>query len=147
MMTISCEIIRDLLPLYHDNVCSEKSCKLVEEHLATCEECTAELNKIDTDIKGVNCMEDTKPIRAIAIKWNRDKKTAFFKGTLLVSLIACIGCYIAYNAIGSYVAADGTLVEAFGFIPLFFLFGFFALLSAFGLGIVAIVRRFKHANI
>ena len=145
-MNISCEIIRDLLPLYHDNVCSEKSCKLVEEHLKTCEKCKLELSKIDTDIKGVNNMEDIKPIRAIAKRWKNDKKSAFFKGALLVSVIACIGCLIAYNAIGSYVAENGRLVEAFGFIPLSFLFGFIALLSAVCLGIIAIVRHIKEVN-
>lgn len=38
-MRMSCEIIRDLLPLYEDKVCSEKSRKAVEEHLAECEGC------------------------------------------------------------------------------------------------------------
>ena len=31
---MKCEIIRDLIPLYLDKVCSEDSRKLVEEHLA-----------------------------------------------------------------------------------------------------------------
>ena len=91
-------------------------------------------------------MEDTKPIRAIAEKWKIDKKSAFLKGIMLISIIACIGCSITYCAIGSYVAADGTLVEAFGFIPLAFLFGFIALLSAASLGIITIVRRMKKGN-
>ncbi|HBR03138.1 MAG TPA: hypothetical protein DD738_11035, partial [Ruminiclostridium sp.] len=56
------------------------------------------------------------------------------------------GCLIAYNAIGSYVAENGRLVEAFGFIPLSFLFGFIALLSAVCLGIIAIVRHIKEVN-
>ena len=145
-MNISCEIIRDLLPLYHDKVCSGESSKLVEEHLITCEECKSELNKIDADIKGVNTVEDTKPIRAIAKQWKRDKKSAFLKGTLLVSILACIGCSIAYTVIGSYVAADGTLVEPFGFIPLAYLFGFIALLSGIGLGIVTIIKRSRRAD-
>ena len=33
---MKCEIIRDLIPLYLDKVCSEDSRKLVEEHLAEC---------------------------------------------------------------------------------------------------------------
>ncbi len=143
MMKIPCEIIRDLLPLYHDNVCSKKSYDLVEEHLKTCEDCKLELEKIDTDIKGVYNMNDIKPIRKIAEKWNRDKKSAFFKGTLLISLMACIGCFIAFNAIGSYVAADGTLVEPFGFIPLAYLFAFISLLSGISLWIIKLINRKK----
>ena len=36
---------------------------------------------------------------------------------------------ICFNLIGSYVNQDGFLIEAFGFIPLFWLFIFCALLS------------------
>ena len=34
----TCEIVRDLLPLYIDGVCLEGSRELVEEHLKECEE-------------------------------------------------------------------------------------------------------------
>ena len=39
MREVHCEIIRDLLPLYVDDVCSEKSKDMIEEHLRGCEEC------------------------------------------------------------------------------------------------------------
>ena len=38
-MKYQCEMIRDLLPLYHDGVCSESSRQAVEAHLAECSEC------------------------------------------------------------------------------------------------------------
>ena len=38
-MKYPCEIIRDLLPLYIDDVCSEESRRAIENHLAECEEC------------------------------------------------------------------------------------------------------------
>ncbi len=40
MSKISCDVIKDLLPLYEDGVCSEKSREMIEEHLAECPECT-----------------------------------------------------------------------------------------------------------
>ena len=40
MADITCEVIRDLLPLYVDDVLSSDSRALVEEHLETCEGCT-----------------------------------------------------------------------------------------------------------
>ena len=40
MADITCEVIRDLLPLYVDDVLSPDSRALVEEHLETCEGCT-----------------------------------------------------------------------------------------------------------
>jgi hypothetical protein len=143
-MKISCDIIKDLLPLYHDNVCSTDSRKLIEEHLENCEECKAELKKYDTEIKGVNNMEEAKLLGKIAKKWKNDKKTAFLKGTALVSIIGCILCAIAYNVNGSYIDKDGYLVESFGFIPLGFLFAFIALVSVIILASIAIIRRYKR---
>lgn len=40
MSKIPCDVIKDLLPLYEDGVCSEKSREMIEEHLAECPECT-----------------------------------------------------------------------------------------------------------
>lgn len=39
MNKIPCSIIQDLLVLYEDNVCSQDSRKLIEDHIATCDEC------------------------------------------------------------------------------------------------------------
>ena len=44
MAKITCDIVKDLIPLYVDNVLSGDSKKLVEEHLQSCEECR-EYNK------------------------------------------------------------------------------------------------------
>ena len=38
---MTCEVIRDLLPLYADGVASQESRALVEEHIRTCDECRA----------------------------------------------------------------------------------------------------------
>ena len=43
-MKISCNIIRDLLPLYAEDLASEDTRTMVEEHLCTCEDCTEALN-------------------------------------------------------------------------------------------------------
>lgn len=49
-MNISCEIIRDLLPLYADNVCSEESKELVEEHCSGCRECQRRLEAMKSPL-------------------------------------------------------------------------------------------------
>lgn len=43
MKGINCNIIRDLLPSYVDNVCSEDSRYLVEEHINSCAQCRTQL--------------------------------------------------------------------------------------------------------
>jgi len=145
-MRITCEIIKDLLPLYHDNVCSEDSRKLIEEHLSTCERCRGELKQIDIEIKAVKNTEDVKIMNNIAKKWKQDRLSSFFTGILLFSIIASVGCLVAFNMIGSYVTAEGFLVEPFALIPLSYLFGLAALLSGLVLGILAIKRRMLNAK-
>jgi len=42
-----CDILRDLLPLYHDDACSEASRAAVDEHIAGCEDCRALLEAME----------------------------------------------------------------------------------------------------
>ena len=48
-MKYSCEIIRDLLPLYVDDVVSPSSRSMVEEHLAECPECRTMLARLKNE--------------------------------------------------------------------------------------------------
>ena len=50
MEKIDCNIIRDLLPLYEDNVASRETQELVRTHLADCLDCREELRKMRTPI-------------------------------------------------------------------------------------------------
>ena len=49
-MTNQCKIVEDLLPLYHDGVCSAESRILVEEHLAQCEHCRNLLHQMNGEL-------------------------------------------------------------------------------------------------
>ena len=53
-MKHECEVILDLLPLYHDGVCSEKSKEMVEEHLKECESCQKALGEIRKEVSAPN---------------------------------------------------------------------------------------------
>lgn len=66
-MDISCDIIRDLLPLYAENLVSEDSRKLVDDHLCTCDPCTKQLGilkkataiPIEVETKSLKRVENT----------------------------------------------------------------------------------------
>jgi hypothetical protein len=45
----SCAVVQDLLPLYIDDVCSETSRKIVEEHLHTCDRCRETLKEMTAE--------------------------------------------------------------------------------------------------
>lgn len=53
-MKISCNVIRDLLPLYLDQICSEESKDMIENHLTECEDCREYYDKMSTDIPHIN---------------------------------------------------------------------------------------------
>ena len=122
-MNLPCEVIRDLLPLYYDKVCSKESSSLIEEHLSNCPQCLEELQKLKINLEKPNISEEKiKVMENISKKWKRDKKVAFTKGSMLVSASAAIICFIAYNIIGAEVLPDGTLVEPFALIPIGYIF-------------------------
>ncbi len=58
MKKISCDIIKDLLPLYKDDVCSEKSKDLIEEHLPECEDCREYLDALSSELPPVTLAQD-----------------------------------------------------------------------------------------
>jgi predicted anti-sigma-YlaC factor YlaD len=57
---INCAVIKDLLPLYADDVLSNESKELVSKHLATCESCRTELADMKSEIKKPQTNSDTK---------------------------------------------------------------------------------------
>ena len=63
-MKITCQVVEDLLPLYHDGVCSEDSRVLVEEHLNTCAKC-GNMNRALNEEPEAQTKEDKKTVRVI----------------------------------------------------------------------------------
>ena len=45
-MKVSCDIIRDILPLYAEDMVSEDTKGMVEEHLCECPDCTERLGNM-----------------------------------------------------------------------------------------------------
>ena len=66
MNTISCNIIQDLIPLYIENMVSEDSKTLVEEHIAHCENCRIAVETMQRPVtRERDRMHDMKPLQAI----------------------------------------------------------------------------------
>lgn len=49
-MKLPCEVIEDLLSIYHDEICSDKTKEIVEEHLSCCDSCKQKLKYMEEDI-------------------------------------------------------------------------------------------------
>ncbi|UQZ36493.1 hypothetical protein C2I18_24945 [Paenibacillus sp. PK3_47] len=91
MNKLSCEIVEDLLPLYHDEVCSTAARKAVEEHLGTCGKCTAALLKLQENPLPFEVMQKNKQessgLSSFQGYWHRTRVRSFVKGLLLATAV------------------------------------------------------------
>lgn len=89
---MDCEIIRDLLPLYHDGACSQTSRAAVEAHLKTCPACQAELRDMDAPLPEAEPLvpDEASPVRAISREWKKDRRRAWWKGALIAAAVCAV---------------------------------------------------------
>ena len=80
----TCEMIRDLLPLYADGVCSEESRKAVNEHLASCKECSDMLQKMNQKV-AIAAETDITAVKKI--------KKRIFLGKLILTLVSAAAAF------------------------------------------------------
>lgn len=89
----TCSIVQDLLPLYHDDVCSEESKRIVEEHLAVCGDCKKIADDLNNDIteKDLN-VEAKGVIRRHQRKEGRKSALAgsIVAGVLMIPIVVCL---------------------------------------------------------
>lgn len=92
---MECKVIRDLIPLYKENMLSEESKKLVKEHLKTCSSCRNYYNLLahDTDVEIKNENESLSFLNN-TIK-NDKKNLVIMIIALLVSIFLIIISYVS----------------------------------------------------
>ncbi len=83
---IDCEIVKDLLPLYHDNVVSDTTAIAVEEHLNNCEECSKEYDNLCTELTAT-LSNEKKGVKALLKKI---KHKELFKGIIITVLCVAV---------------------------------------------------------
>ena len=90
---MECDVIRDLLPLYADEACSEKSRALVNEHLLDCADCRAMLEKIkETEIEN-NLKSEKESVLQYGITQFKKRTAAVgsaVSGAFLVPILICL---------------------------------------------------------
>ena len=90
MSNENCFLIKDLLPLYIDDLCSKDSTKIIKNHLETCSECRKEYEQLTNqpEIKVVNDTS-TELIKGVGKMFKKDKKKAIIR-TISVFLVLII---------------------------------------------------------
>ncbi|WP_410771467.1 zf-HC2 domain-containing protein [Fontibacillus sp. BL9] len=100
MSKIHDNIVRDLLPLYIDKVCSKETIAMIEAHLEGSESLREELAKMRAELQiprdeGQENRKDAEAIKEISRFWNRSKWKSFLKGAV-ISVLACGVLLIGY---------------------------------------------------
>lgn len=93
MNNISCNIIRDILPLYADDVVSEDTKELVETHLDGCPDCQKMLDTMRTPMVIPPIPDEAKTMRNFKKRWSLKKVAQGILATLLV-IALCVGCFM-----------------------------------------------------
>lgn len=97
-MKNKCNIIRDILPLYVENMVSADTSAFVEEHLEKCSECRAELKNIKspsgiepvaTDIQD----NGAGPLKTFKKKWTKRNRIMIGTTVIVTALIVLLGYY------------------------------------------------------
>jgi predicted anti-sigma-YlaC factor YlaD len=107
-MKLSCEVIRDLFPIYHDGVCSGGSKALVEEHLAQCEGCRAELKAMDAALPIETAQrnrDEAQAVEKLSKRWKKGMWKSLIKGVLLAiaaiaALLLVLYLFVDFKVIG-----------------------------------------------
>ena len=87
-MSKNCDMIKDLLPLYADDVCSDESRKAIEEHIKECAECKGELDKLRRSVT-VSPKNDGEVLKRIKRRLRIEKLVVG-----LISVLAICGALI-----------------------------------------------------
>lgn len=94
-MKLNCAIVKDLLPLYADNLCADETADSVREHLAECADCRREYEAATVTIEPAVPADDTpvKPFRKV--------RRAIIKRAVVIA--ACVALLMA-TSVGVYAA-------------------------------------------
>lgn len=100
MSKLNCEIIKDLIPLYVDNVCSSETKSVVDEHIEECKACNEfyraiknapTLPSVETDVD--------KAVVKVGKKMKKHTKKAVIKAvSIIMSILLVIG-FVAFMTI------------------------------------------------
>lgn len=99
-MKYSCEMIKDLLPLYCDNVCSDSSKQIVEEHLSECSSCKTTLKKMEDNTYDNRLQKETKHVVERYTNKVKRKSLSIGLGIGSILLIPILVCLIVNLATG-----------------------------------------------
>ena len=90
MSKFSCDTVRDMLPLYVDNIVSDDTRAIVEEHLASCDACRKEYEAMKNTVV-LPADGDAKQLKRFKGAWKKKKRVVALTAVIATILVLCIG--------------------------------------------------------
>ena len=107
---LTCAIVRDILPLYHDRVVSEETAEAVKAHIDKCAPCALELIKLGEEIPLAEDTHDTVKSFRKMVKKKRKKSFLFsFLCFLSGAFAIIIGSFFFFKAT-KFVLRDAMII-------------------------------------
>ena len=97
-MSYPCGMIQDLLPLYHDGVCTQESRAAVEEHLAGCASCRSYYERLKSGaafaVPNQNSQEELQMADSLKkVKRRLNKRVKMIVGAAAAVVLAALGIF------------------------------------------------------
>ncbi len=100
MVNVNCEVIRDLIPLCSEGLCSETSAQEVKKHIASCERC----RMLYENIPAAEPAKPEVPDESKAFRKVRKKmKRSLLRNVLLSAALAAVVIPVGYLSFGQIV--------------------------------------------
>ena len=100
---MKCEVVRDLLPMYIDDLCSEETCQEMKGHMEQCPECKRKLKEISIPVEAAIEQEEKKEVSIKPMKKvkNKLRRKNIAIGIITLVAILFIGgfSYLYYNQV------------------------------------------------
>ena len=103
-MKLECDVIRDLLPLYAEKLASPASSALVEQHLAACPACRAELEQMEKPVSVQPEPQPDAPLRSI--RKTMHKKSIRIAAAAVLAVLCAFGLAFWMGGAKTPVTAD-----------------------------------------
>lgn len=109
MSKFSCDTVRDMLPLYVDDVVSEDTRAIVSEHLASCDSCRREYETMKETVV-LPADEGAEQLKRFKGAWKKKKRTIALTAVLATIVILCAGYAIfSHFAYQEEIAVNGAV--------------------------------------
>ncbi len=89
---MKCEVIRDLIPLCSEGLCSEESKREVEEHISTCDECKELYENVPVENESSSVIpSEVQAFKKVCKKMKKSKLKICILSFVLVAVVGIVG--------------------------------------------------------